>query len=168
MVFTPNKPYETLASVRGSENQFQLVDDASPTLPGFIPLGPMFRVKLYSSFIDQNFPSRVEDPWYSVVTGWPTQPANTDLFQKSLTAWACVSLGKSKDDQALLQYGITLYNQAIRLMSNMMRRDPFQEDIVYSLIIWTELEVRFNSASGSCAFLSLFHKLICRSVALLL
>ncbi|KAJ5983055.1 hypothetical protein N7481_005154 [Penicillium waksmanii] len=25
-------------------------------------------------------------------------------------------------------------------MSNMMRRDPYHDDIIYSLIIWTELE----------------------------
>lgn len=105
----------------------------------------MFRVQLYSSFLDVYFPASVDDAWHSVVTSWPTQPASTDLFQKSLTAWACISVGTTKCDQALLQYGIRLYNQAIPIMSDMMCRNPYQDDVIYSLMIWTELESHYFS-----------------------
>ncbi|CAI7676059.1 unnamed protein product [Penicillium pancosmium] len=136
VVFTPKRPYKAkaLAKHRDSDN---------PTLPDAIASGPMFRIQLYSSFLDVYFPTSVDDAWHSVVTSWPTQPASTDLFQKSLTAWACISLGTSKCDQSLLLYGIRLYNQAIPIMSNMMRRDPYHDDIIYSLIIWTELESHY-------------------------
>lgn len=136
-MFTPNRPYKAKALAKHR-------DSDTPTLPDAIASGPMFRIQLYSSFLVVYFPTSVDDAWHSVVTSWPTQPVSTDLFQKSLTAWACISLGTSKCDQGLLLYGIRLYNQAIPIMSNMMRRDPYHDDIIYSLIIWTELEVSLD------------------------
>lgn len=141
MIYTPSRPYKALASMRDSEGRIQFFQHDFSALPGLFSQGPMIRTQLYSSFLDIYFPASVDDPWYSVVTSWPTQPASTDLFQKSLTAWACISLGKTKGDKDVLQYGVRLYNQAIPLMSCMMRQDPYQDDILYSLMIWTELEV---------------------------
>jgi hypothetical protein len=168
VVFTPNRPYKAraLASIRDSDNHIPLVQHECPTLPDAIAFGPMFRIQLYSSFLDVYFPTRVNDAWHSVVTSWPTLPASTDLFQKSLTAWACISLGTSKCDQTLLQHGIRLYNQAILLMSSMMRRDPYQDDIIYSLMIWTELEVSLDSLISPLSICMIYH-LTFQSVALL-
>jgi len=65
VIFTPNKPYQTLASITGSVNQMRFARSKYSDIPGNMSPGPMIRAQLFSSFLGVYFPTRVDDAWYS-------------------------------------------------------------------------------------------------------
>lgn len=63
------------------------------------------------------------------------------MLEKSLAALACAWLGKQNNDAGLLKYGVQLYNVAIRQMASLITRDAYSDDIIYTTVLFQEIEV---------------------------
>lgn len=64
------------------------------------------------------------------------------MLEKANSALSCVFLGKLHQDRPLLRYGLRLYNQAIQDMLNALRRKAYSNDIVYTCMLFGQIEVR--------------------------
>lgn len=129
--------------------------EIAQNLPLPIPVNshPEDRSLIFSSFLSAYFPLDTvglvgADVWYHLFTGFATLPSRTDtsasLLDKSLCAMTCVALGQIKQDQQLVYYGTSLYNAAIKHMSNMIHRNTPNEELLYATVIFQRLEVSFR------------------------
>lgn len=108
--------------------------------------GPSRREQIFSTYVDVFFPARLEakssvDLWYHLICNFSALSQKSEMLEKSLTALACAYLGKRNHDAHLLKYGVQLYNSAIRLMGSMITRDAYCDDIIYSTVLFQEIEV---------------------------
>lgn len=66
------------------------------------------------------------------------------MLETACSALACVFLGKIRHDEQLLQYGVRLYNQAIRHLVYAINHNAYgsyTEDIVYTCVIFQQVQV---------------------------
>jgi hypothetical protein len=108
---------------------------------------PVMRAQLSSSFLDTYFPSHMEkiagiDSWYVLFSNWVTLPSKNELLDRALSALSCICLGRTNDDRGLYHHGLLQYNKAIRLQSNMINRGLCTEEMLYSALVFIEVEVR--------------------------
>lgn len=112
-----------------------------------VPSGPMMRVKFISEYLYGYFPTGMAvsdvDMWQYLLQGFAGLPNKTEMLDKTLSAITCFYIGKVSQDDRMSKYGLQLYNSAIRHMSRMISRDVFTEDIVYTAVLFQEIEV-FN------------------------
>lgn len=94
---------------------------------------------LYGYFPTQMAVSDV-DMWHYLLQGFAGLPNKTEMLDKTLSAISCLYLGKATRDDRMSKHGIQLYNTAIRHMSNMISRDSFTEEILYTAVIFQEIE----------------------------
>ncbi|KAK5796020.1 hypothetical protein VI817_005305 [Penicillium citrinum] len=103
------------------------------------------RDQVFAAYIDGYFPTQMDvsgvDLWRYLVQGFLRLPYKSEMLDKTLSSISCLYLGKVYHDTHMFKYGLQLYNGAIRLMSNMISRDNFNEDIVYTAVIFQEIEV---------------------------
>jgi hypothetical protein len=64
------------------------------------------------------------------------------MLDKALSALLCVFLGKIRHDEQFLQHVVQLYNHAIQCMSKAIRRNAYADDIVYTGVIFQQIQVR--------------------------
>lgn len=84
------------------------------------------------------------DLWYYLISNISALPTKGEMLEKSLAALSCAYLGKQNRDDRLLKYGVQLYNSAIRHMANMITRDAYSDDIIYTTVIFQEIEVNYS------------------------
>lgn len=84
------------------------------------------------------------DLWYYLISNFSVLPSKSDMLMKSLAALSCAYIGKQNYDQNILRYGLQLYNSAIRQMAAMINRDTYCDDIIYTTVIFQEIEVSGN------------------------
>ncbi|KAJ5682701.1 hypothetical protein N7462_005866 [Penicillium macrosclerotiorum] len=133
--------------------------------------GPALREQVFSSYIDVIFPSienqSTVDLWPSLITTFSKLPQKTRMLETAISAISCAYLGKLKRDKRVFQHGIQLYNVAIRQMSSMINQDYFCDDIIYTTIIFQEMELCycpdglqtwFTHISGTNAILSHYRR----------
>ena len=82
------------------------------------------------------------------------------MLEKAISALSCLHIGKAYRNKSIFNYGLELYNGSIRHMAEMIGRGRFHEDIIYTGVIFQDIEVRsFGSAISSCYHLCLFDSL---------
>ena len=69
-------------------------------------------------------------------------PQKTTMLEKAGSVLACVFIGRVHQNNALLRYGLWLYNEAIHDMSKALRMNTYSDDIVYSCTLFGQIEVR--------------------------
>jgi hypothetical protein len=68
-------------------------------------------------------------------------PKKTHMLDTAITAISCVYLGKIKNDGRVFGHGLQLYNRAIQDMSSMICQNVYTDDIIYTSVIFQEIEV---------------------------
>jgi hypothetical protein len=115
-------------------------------MPQFVASGPAMRSQMFSEFANIYFPQSIDtsynlDVWHYLISGFSALPKKTQMLDKAIAALACFYLGKLRNDKRLFHHGIQLYNSAIRHLSTMMSQNNYCDDIVYTTIVFQEIEV---------------------------
>lgn len=115
-------------------------------MPQAVASGPAMRGQVFSEFTNIYFPQSIDtsyalDVWHYLISGFSTLPKKTEMLDKAIAALACFYLGKQRKDDRLFHHGIQLYNSAIRHLSIMMSQNNYCDDIVYTTIVFQEIEV---------------------------
>jgi hypothetical protein len=115
-------------------------------MPQFVAEGPAMRSQIFSEFANIYFPQSIDtsynlDVWHYLISGFSALPKKTQMLDKAIAALACFYLGKLRNDKRLFHHGILLYNSAIRHLSTMMSQNNYCDDIVYTTIVFQEIEV---------------------------
>lgn len=112
-----------------------------------ISSGPVFRDQLKSSFLHLHFPVNTRRPSFNVdlfqplFTDIAALPRKTLMLEQAISAVSCVFLGKVDGNDNMLRHGLQLYNSSIRHMSRILSRDAYSADLVYTSMIFQEIEV---------------------------
>lgn len=69
-------------------------------------------------------------------------PRKSLMLQKATSALSCIFLGKLHSDKPALQYGLSLYNEAIYEMSKRISRRDYSADLIYTCVLFEQIEVR--------------------------
>ncbi|CAI7616690.1 unnamed protein product [Penicillium manginii] len=80
------------------------------------------------------------DMWHYLLQGFAGLPNKTEMLDMTLSAITCLYMGKARKDDRMSKHGLQLYNGAIRHLSSMISRDVFSEDIVYTAVLFQEIE----------------------------
>jgi hypothetical protein len=109
--------------------------------------GPMMRDQFLSFYLSNYFPQKMEqacniDMSQFVISGIYALPQKSPMLEKACSALSCVFLGKIHHHQQILQHGLRLYTHAIRQLGNAMSRNAFTDDIVYTCVIFQQIQVR--------------------------
>lgn len=104
------------------------------------------RSQIFSEFAKIYFPQSIDtsytlDVWHYLISNFSALPKKTEMLDKAIAALACFYLGKLRKDDRLFRHGLQLYNSAIRHLSTMMRQNNYCDDIVYTTIVFQEIEV---------------------------
>jgi hypothetical protein len=103
--------------------------------------------QIFAVFLDHYFPVDHSgspygvDLWHYLIESFFNLPQKTHMLETAITAISCVYLGKLKTDSRVLRHGLQLYNQAIQDMSSMICRNIYTDDIIYTTVIFQEIEV---------------------------
>lgn len=109
------------------------------------------RDQILSLFLDNYFPAfhsgspHGVELWHSLFEGFFMLPKKTHMLDTAITAISCVYLGKIKNDGRVFGYGLQLYNRAIQDMSSMICQNIHTDDIIYTSVIFQEIEVIIRS-----------------------
>lgn len=111
-----------------------------------ITSGPSRRAQIFATYVNVFFPTGAEakssvDLWHYLISNFSALPNKSEMLEKSLAALACAWLGKQNNDAGLLKYGVQLYNVAIRQMASLITRDAYSDDIIYTTVLFQEIEV---------------------------
>ena len=115
-------------------------------MPQAVASGPAMRSQVFSEFANIYFPQSIDtsytlDVWHYLISNFSALPKKTEMLDKAIAALACFYLGKLRKDDRLFRHGLQLYNSAIRHLSIMMRQNNYCDDIVYTTIVFQEIEV---------------------------
>lgn len=115
-------------------------------MPQVVASGPAMRSQVFSEFAKVYFPQSIDtsytlDVWHYLISNFSALPKKTEMLDKAIAALACFYLGKLRKDDRLFRHGLQLYNSAIRHLSIMMRQNTYCDDIVYTTIVFQEIEV---------------------------
>lgn len=82
------------------------------------------------------------DMTYSFFSSIFALPQKSQMLETAFSALSCVFLGKAHSNQQILQHGLQLYNHAIRTMSREMNRKDYSADIVYTCVLFQQIQVK--------------------------
>lgn len=109
----------------------------------------MLRQQFISEYLHGYFPTKMAvshvDMWHYLLQGFAGLPNKTEMLDKTLSAITCLYIGKARQDDRMSKHGLQLYNGAIRHLSSMISRDVFSEEIVYTAVLFQEIEVSIFS-----------------------
>lgn len=146
VVYSAAKNFQGMAQgLRGQSQVLQHDISARGSLSQGITAGPSKREQIFSRYADMFFPTGPDakssvDLWYYLISNFSVLPSKSDMLMKSLAALSCAYIGKQNYDQNILRYGLQLYNSAIRQMAAMINRDTYCDDIIYTTVIFQEIE----------------------------
>ena len=109
--------------------------------------GPVVREQITSTFFHSHFPihhgwrTLNPDVFPSLFAEIASLPRKTSMLQKAIAAISCVFLGKMNVDHRMLRHGSQLYNNAVGHMSHALSRQFYTDELLYTAIIFQELEV---------------------------
>jgi hypothetical protein len=112
-----------------------------------IASGPMMRDQVFSLYLSGYFPQKMErtcdiDMSQFILSGIYALPQKSPMLERACSALSCVFLGKIYHNQQILQHGLRLYNQAIRQVAYAISRNAYNDDIVYTCVIFQQIQVR--------------------------
>lgn len=117
---------------------------ASGLTPAVAP-GSMVGNQLFASYLYDYFPANPSCPFdmsHIIISSIYMLPPQSLMLEKAKSALSCVFLSKLHRDRTLLQYGLSLYTQAIQSMSKALSRKAYSYDIIYACVIFGQIEVR--------------------------
>jgi hypothetical protein len=106
------------------------------------------RTQLFSTFVETFFSSKAQlnskdDSWYYLITRFPTLAGESGLLDRSVIEFASVFLGKRRNDNRLLRYGIEIYNSALSAMAQILRQNfSLSLYALYATVVFHTYEVR--------------------------
>lgn len=77
-----------------------------------------------------------------IILGICELPRKHIMLEKALSALSCIFLGKTHGDSLILQHGIQQYNHAIQHMLKSISHDAYTDDIIYTCVIFQQIQVR--------------------------
>lgn len=101
--------------------------------------------QLFASYLHDYFPVSPDCPFdmsHDIISSIYMLPEQSIMLEKAKSALSCVFLSKIHPDKGLLQYGLSLYNQAIHGMSKALSRRAYSNAIIYTCVIFSQIEVR--------------------------
>lgn len=116
----------------------------SDVTPAVAP-GSMIGNQLFASYLYDYFPADPNCPFdmsHIIISSIYMLPQQSLMLEKAKSALSCVFLSKLHRDKTLLQYGLSLYTQAIQGMSKALSRKAYSYDIIYACVIFSQIEVR--------------------------
>lgn len=107
----------------------------------------MVSSQVFSSYLDDFFPRMVKPACvvnltYPIISTIYMLPQKSLMLQKATSALSCVFLGKLHRDKPVLQYGLSLYNEAIYEMSKRISRRDYSAELIYTCVLFEQIEVR--------------------------
>jgi hypothetical protein len=72
------------------------------------------------------------------------------MLERAISAVSCLYMGKMNKDDHMYNYGLDLYGTAIRSVKNNIYRNAWNAEIVYTAVIFQELEVSGDKACPQC------------------
>lgn len=116
----------------------------SPILPDFYSKQPM-REQIHSFYVNFHLPTGEEFSNVNmeafIQVGIGLLPQKGELVEKAITALACLFLGKKNNHHRLVSHGIRLYNEAICIMTRLINRNIYTDEILYAAFTFQELAV---------------------------
>lgn len=124
-----------------------LAPSKTSNLSPIVPSARMMRSQIFSSFLSECYPCNVEcasdiNMSQFILSGISVLPQRSPMLELALSALSCVFLGKTHHDGQFLQHGLQLYNRAICYMSNVISRNVYTDDMVYTSVVFQQLQVR--------------------------
>lgn len=142
----------SLTQARGPIPGIQKLDIAvalSMHIPPIINPGPTMRYQATSSYYTDYFPytklANIANPTHFVFMGIFALSPKSPMLETACSALAYIFQGRVHCDEHVLQYGVRLYNRAIRHLAFAMSRNPNNvstEDIVYTTVVFQQIQVR--------------------------
>lgn len=136
---TMERRHPTILRTSTSTGQYSKV-------PALVHSGQITRQKVFGSFIERYTPS---ETLYSkvcfdnhVLSSIQNLPQKSWVIEVALSAISCVFLGRATKDPGISHHGLTLYNSAIRQVTNMLQRGIYTKELFYITFIFQELNVR--------------------------
>jgi hypothetical protein len=115
-------------------------------MPSNVTSGPVAREQVFSSFTNVFFSHTEEvsslNLWQYLIYNFATLPNKTNMLERAISAVSCLYMGKINNDDHMYNYGLDLYGTAIRSVKNNIYRNAWNAEIVYTAVIFQELEVR--------------------------
>lgn len=110
------------------------------------PLGrPATRDQIFACYYTIYFPSSQcvskVNPWQFLITSFQSLSQKSQMLDRAVFAISSLYIGKMKDDFRLFNYGQLMYNEAIQLLRNKICRGSYDKEIVYTTLIFQEIEV---------------------------
>ncbi|KAJ5574007.1 uncharacterized protein N7459_008434 [Penicillium hispanicum] len=132
---------------KASKTQLHQVRSARPMAWNSIitlDSGPAKRQLIFSSYMLEYFPLDVAgsteiDPWYHFVVGISVLPKKSPQLERALAAISCIFTGRRSHDKQLYCYGLQLYNSAIQLVSQVIAKNIYSDDLMYTVTIFQML-----------------------------
>ena len=114
----------------------------SPVISG----SSMMRNQIFSSFLSECFPSNSEcasdiNLTRFILSGLSLLPQKSSMLEMALSALSCIFLGKIRHNEPLFQHGLQLYNRGIRHMSNILGGKMYNDDMVYTSVVFQQIQV---------------------------
>ncbi|KAJ5174713.1 uncharacterized protein N7482_000590 [Penicillium canariense] len=113
-------------------------------MPSNVTAGPVAREQVFSSFTNVFFSHTEEisslNLWQYLIYNFVTLPNKSNMLERAISAVSCLYMGKMNNDDHLYNYGLDLYGTAIRSVKNNIYRNAWNAEIVYTAVIFQELE----------------------------
>ncbi|KAJ5439346.1 uncharacterized protein N7458_010344 [Penicillium daleae] len=113
-------------------------------MPSNVTSGPVAREQVFSSFTNVFFSHTEEisslNLWQYLIYNFATLPNKTNMLERAISAVSCLYMGKMNNDDHMYNYGLDLYGTAIRSVKNNIYRNAWNAEIVYTAVIFQELE----------------------------
>ena len=129
--------------------------DRYPKVSTLVHPAPVTRQKVFGSFLESYIST---DTLHSTVCfdnhilcSIQNVPQKSWALEVALSAISCIFLGRATKDPAISHHGLSLYNSAIRQVTNMLQRGIYSKELFYITYLFQELNVRI---SGSYIYLS--------------
>lgn len=123
-------------------------------MPSNVTTGPVAREQVFSSFTNVFFSHTEEvsslNLWQYLIYNFATLPNKTNMLERAISAVSCLYMGKMNKDDHMYNYGLDLYGTAIRSVKNNIYRNAWNAEIVYTAVIFQELEVSGDKACPQC------------------
>ncbi|KAJ5113815.1 hypothetical protein N7456_002349 [Penicillium angulare] len=139
-----DNPSSVVYAASGSSSP---ISPISPILPDIYSKQPM-REQIHSFYVNFHLPTgeKFSDVNMEafIQVGIGLLPQKGELIEKAITALACLFLGKKNNHHRLVSHGIRLYNEAICIMTRLINRNIYTDEILYAAFTFQELAASYS------------------------
>ena len=117
-------------------------------IPALVDPGQATRAQVFGCFIERYIPSDTLSSTVCfdnlVLCSIQSLPQKSRMTEIALSAISCLFLGKATQKTPIFNHGLSLYNSAMRQMSNMLQQGTYTNELFYITFIFQELNVRIS------------------------